>query len=101
MMKLLIYVKWAIIAVLAIIVVLWLSYFLDALNKSQHHFFVENNYELNFLKWITKVSTRALVLRLMLFDDNFYLEYFPCVSVFVYTLLVILLVVRVTLPQYK
>ncbi len=101
MMKLLIYVKWAIIAVLAIIVVLWLSYFLDSLNKSQYHLFQENNFALNFLKWINKASNGALVLRVRLFDDIFYLEYFPRVSVFAETLFVILLVIATALQKQK
>lgn len=101
MMKFLIYVKWAIITILIVIVVLWLSYFLDSLNKSQHHFFLENNYALNFLRWINKVSNGAFVLRVRIFDDNFYLEDFPGVSVFVEALFVILLLVAVILQKQK
>jgi len=101
MSKFLIWVKSAIIVVLGIIVVLWLSYFLDSLNRSQHHFFLENNNALNFLRWINKVSNGALVLPVRLFDDNFYLENFPLVSVFAETLFVILLMVAAARQKHK
>ena len=100
-MKIFIYVKWAIITLLVFIVLLWLSYFFDSLNKSQHHFFLENNYALNFLKYINKVSNGTLSLPSKIFDDNFYLENFPGVSVFMEALFVILLVVAAVLQKKK
>ncbi len=101
MTKLLMYARWAIIAVLAIIVVLWISYFLDCLAKSQNHFFLENNYSLNFLRWVNRITNSALVLRIGIFDDIFYLEEFPRISIFVEVLFVILLAVVATLRKQK
>jgi hypothetical protein len=93
MKKFLIYIKWASIAVLTFIVVLWLSYFFDSLHKLQHHFVMENNYALNFLKWFNKMSNGAFVFRFRFFDDNLYLEDFPGVSVFAEVLFIILLLI--------
>jgi len=101
MKKFLIYVKCAVIFVLIIIVVLWLSYFLDSIYKSQHVFFLKNNYALNFLQWIAKVSNGALIFRYRIFDDVFYLEDFPGVSLFTESIFVILLVVTAILQKQR
>ena len=101
MMKFLNYVKWAIIAVLVVIVALWLSYFLDSLNKSERHFFLQSNYALNFLKWVNASTNGTLIIRTRLFDDNFYLEDFPGLSVFMEILFVILLVVSARIQKQR
>jgi hypothetical protein len=76
MNKPLIWTKWTAIALLALIVLLWASYLLDSLKESQHHFFEESNYGLNFLQWINRVSNGALVLRSRMFDNTFYVRGF-------------------------
>jgi len=101
MTKLLRYIKWVILTVLIVIILLWLSYFLDSLNKSQHHFFGENNSGLTFLNWVNKITKGALVLQTRLFDDNFYIEDFPMVSIVIEVLFIALLVFAAGLQRQK
>ncbi len=90
-----------IIAVLFIIVILWAAYFLDSLNKSQHHIFEENNSALNFLQWINRVSNGKLILQSRFLEDNFYLEDFPRVSLLAEIIFINLLVVVAVLRKQK
>ena len=100
-MKWLIFIKWITTGLLIFICALWLSYFFDCLNKSEYHFFSENNYALNFIQWFKEISNRIFVFRFRFFDDNFYLDYFPGVILLAEILFVISLLVSIKLQKQK
>ena len=101
MRKPLLYIKSLITAILVVIAVLWGSYFLDGLKKSQNHFFIQNNNGLEFLKWVNKISKGKLVFQSKLFDDSFYLEDFSRVSLIFEVLFVVLLAWAAFLQKQK
>lgn len=101
MSKRLIYIKWATIAVLVIIVILWLSYFSECVYKSERHLFDVSNDALDFLKWVAKRTNGALVVRPTLFDSEFYLLDFSALILFFEAIYVILLVAAGILNKNK
>lgn len=100
-MKYSIYIKWTIAFVLAIIITLWLSYFFECLYKSQTHHFLESNWALNFINWISTSSNDVLVIHPNLFEDDFYLKDFPGFILFAEVFFIVLLLVAAIIQKQK
>lgn len=101
MSKRLIYIKRATIAIIVIIVVLWLNYFIECLYMSERIFFDVSNDALDFLRWVMERTKGTLVVHPTLFGSEFYLLDFSAVILFFEAVYVILLVVAGILNKNK
>lgn len=95
MAKKLKFLKWATIAVLVIIVVLWLDYFSACLYWSQRHVLSETNRSLEFVQWVSRSTNGALSKSSYFFDGEFYLLDFSAVILFFELIYVVLMIVAI------
>jgi hypothetical protein len=93
--------KWATVAVLIIILVLWFDYFSACLYRSQRHILPETNNSLAFIEWVSRVIKGALIRSSLLFDGEFYLLDFSAVILFFELIYVVLLIVAIVTKKQK